>query len=149
MLKYPNNLLKIEFINRDGELPQMPKRKRKGDAAFDLYAPKDITIKNGEVNKIPLGIKIQTPEGYYAETRERSGHAIKYGLITIGNVIDQNYRGEIHAIIISLFVDPIEFKQGDRIAQLLVLPYFTANPMEAEVDDTERGEDGLGSTGNK
>lgn len=102
---------------------------------------------------IPTGIWIEIPEGYEGDVRMRSGLSIKEGMGVVNGVgtIDSDYRGEIKVIAINLSDQPITIKHGDRIAQLVVLPYLRLDFDRVnnlwDLDLTERGTGGFGSTG--
>lgn len=126
-------------------------------AAVDLRAALEenevITIAPGERAKIPTGVAI-SPEraDVVAILAGRSGHGLKNG-VTLANsigVIDSDYRGEISVVLINHGAEPFEVKRGDRIAQMMFVPVYTANfvPVD-ELDETERGAGGFGHTGVK
>lgn len=134
---------------------QLPTYATNGSAAVDLrYAGDEIiTIAPGERRLIPTGIAIapETKE-VVALVCARSGLASKRGL-TLANgvgVIDSDYRGEIGAAMINLGSEPVELEPGERVAQLMFVPVITARFIETdELDETERGAGGFGSTGTK
>ena len=141
--------VKIEFVNKD-EDSILPIRKRESDAAFDIYSIEKMYVAPDEVKTFGLGIKMQLPKGYCALILERSGHASKMGLLSFGNLIDSNYRGEIHLTIKNLGYNTIKFESGERICQMLIIKHFEGNLIESNVEENiERGTKGLGSSGNK
>ena len=77
----------------------------------------------------------------------RSGWAVKQGLDKLAGLIDSDYRGEIHAVLYNSGDEVIEVRQGDRIAQMVVVPYMSESMLVDVLDDTERGDGGFGSTG--
>lgn len=96
------------------------------------------------------GVRIAVPKGYVGLLFPRSGNAAKKGL-TLANsvgVIDSGYRGEVKGIMVNLGSDPVTINSGERIMQLVLVPFLTAvvTPV-LELDETERGENGFGSTG--
>jgi dUTP pyrophosphatase len=99
---------------------------------------------------IPTGISIQLPEGCEAQVRPRSGLAAKYG-ITVANApgtVDADYTGEIKVILINLSNENFLINPGDRIAQMVIARYERVEWDEvAELNPTERGDGGFGSTG--
>ena len=131
----------------DPDLPP-PARNREGDAAMDVRAPRTIRVVPGATEKVGLGFKLELPEGHCALVIERSGHAADLSLVSIGPLVDQNYRGEVHAILHNAGTSEISFSRGDRIAQLLVVAYWDGEPMAGEVRETARGSAGIGSSGN-
>lgn len=102
---------------------------------------------------IPTGIWVEIPEGYEGDIRMRSGLSIKEGMGVVNGVgtVDSDYRGEIKVIAINFSDQPIVIKHGDRIAQLVVLPYLRLDFDRVnnlwDLALTERGTGGFGSTG--
>lgn len=122
-------------------------------AGADLYADikEEISFFPGETIMIPTGISIEIPEGYVGLVFARSGLAFKRGLAPANKVgvIDSDYRGEIKVALHCHGGDGVKsIEPGERIAQLVILPYVKAEFEEADsLDDTERGLGGFGSTG--
>jgi dUTP pyrophosphatase len=141
--------MKIPVLSLDPELP-MPQRAHPGDAGIDLHARVDCVIEAGEWLMIPTGIAVAIPEGHAGLVAPRSGLAARHGISVVNGpgVVDAGYRGEINVILINQGSDPITFKRGDRIAQLLVVPVAVPElvPVE-ELPDSVRGEGGFGSSG--
>ena len=109
----------------------------------------DITLEPGVPVRIPTGLSIELPEGYVALFWDKSGLATKHALKTLGGVIEHTYRGEYQVGMINLGDKPHTFAKGDKVAQLLIQPIVTAEIVETnELSESERGEDGFGSTGN-
>lgn len=120
-----------------------------GDAGIDLRSTVDIDILPGQASLVGLGIAIQLPTGCFGMLCPRSGCAINgLGFANSIGVIDNGYRGEVKAECLNTSNETYHISRGDRIAQLIVVPYVscTLNKRD-ELDDTERGEDGFGSTG--
>ena len=123
-------------------------------AGADLYAVIDgeITIGAGETAFIHTGIAIELPMGTVGLIYARSGMACKKGLAPANKVgvIDCDYRGEVMVALHNHTSEPKTVADGERIAQLMVAPYYVAEFTEAsELSDTVRGEGGFGSTGTK
>lgn len=140
-------MLKVKLLS---EVARLPRCGRLGDAGMDLYSPSDITVPAGGHRQIKLGIAIELPPHTFGMISERSGDAIKYGLHSIGNIIDSNYRGEISAILFNSSKEALEFKVGDRIAQLLVLPLRPGDSeieQVTELSESNRGEQAHHSSG--
>lgn len=134
------------------ELP-WPQRATTGSAGMDLSAciEEDIIISPRQLVRIPTGIAIALPgPEYVALVYARSGLGIKHG-IALSNgvgVIDSDYRGEIQVGLTNLSDKPYTIHPGDRIAQLVVTPVVLPQlEWVEELDDTERGTGGFGSTG--
>ena len=137
-------------IGREIPLPQFATA---GSAAMDLHACVDapVTLKAGERAVIPTGLAMALPSsGYVALVFARSGLGIKKGVCLSNGVgvIDSDYRGEIAVGLVNLSAEDYTVQPGDRIAQLVILPFLAAEFDEAEqLDDTARGAGGFGSTG--
>ena len=134
------------------ELP-WPQRATAGSAGMDLSAciEEDIIIAPRQLVRIPTGIAIALPgPEYVALVFARSGLGIKHG-ISLSNgvgVIDSDYRGEIQVGLTNLSHTPYTVQPGDRIAQLVVTPVVTPEvEVVEELEDTDRGTGGFGSTG--
>ena len=142
-------MLRFKKIN---EIAKIPTRAKAGDAGLDVYSVEksSITIKPGEKYKFPLGLACEFPDNYVLLIQAKSGLASKYGITTIGNVVDSGYRGEIHAMLLNTGQENVIIEPGDKIAQLLLLACWTGEPMEAHfLSESERGSGGFGSSGRK
>ncbi len=123
-------------------------------AGADLYACLDepLTIAPGETKMVHIGVAMELPEGYVGLIYARSGLATKRGLAPANKVgvIDSDYRGELMVSLHNHSTAPQTVEPGERVAQLVVAPYITADFEEAdELSDTVRGAGGFGSTGTK
>ena len=123
-------------------------------AGADLYALSDgdILIEKGKTVLIHTGIAMQIPEGFVGLVFARSGLATKKGLAPANKVgvIDSDYRGEIMVPLFNQSENDVVIESGERIAQISLIPYLTADFCETDaLDNTERGESGFGSTGRK
>jgi dUTP pyrophosphatase len=134
----------------DPGLP-LPVYAHQGDAGVDLYATQDRTIAPFERALIGTGIAVAIPDGHAGFVQPRSGLALRHGLsfVNTPGLIDSRYRGEIKVIAINLDPsEPIEISRGDKIAQLVIQPVEHVTLAETdELDITERGERGFGSSG--
>ncbi len=142
--------LKLKKI--DDSVPT-PAYARPGDAGLDLYAAQDANIAPGCREIINTGIAIAIPEGYAGFVQPRSGLAAREGLTIVNTpgLIDSGYRGELKVIALNTDVEnTIRIQRGERIAQLVIqeVPVVTIDVVD-ELDATERGEGGFGSTGKK
>ena len=151
------NSIKIKKV-RDNAI--IPTHGSASAAGYDLYAssyegftPEDdwtLIIGAGDTIKIGTGIAIELKEGTFGGIYPRSGLATKQGLAPANKVgiIDSDYRGEIIVALYNHSKFPQVIKCGDRIAQLIIQPYYSFNLKEVEeLSDTERGDGGFGSTG--
>lgn len=121
-----------------------------GDAGLDIAANETVTLEPGERKLVGTGVSIAVPNGYVGLLAPRSGNAAKKGL-TLANsvgVIDSGYRGEVKGIMVNLGSETVTINSGERIMQLILVPFLSAvvTPVES-LDETERGENGFGSTG--
>ena len=141
--------MKIKIINKSQH--PLPKYQTALSAGMDLYAnlEESIALKSLERKLIPTGLFLELPEGYEAQVRPRSGLAIKNGISVLNapGTIDADYRGEIGVILVNLSTEDFNINKGDRIAQMVIAKYETAEWQEvAEINETERGAGGFGST---
>lgn len=123
-------------------------------AGADLYAciDENVTINPGETVLIHTGLSMEIPEGYAGFVHARSGLASKRGLAPANKVgvIDSDYRGELMVALHNHSNNPQSIEPGERIAQLVIMPYLACNFILADdLSDTVRGAGGFGSTGTK
>lgn len=140
----------IKIVNKSKNA--LPEYSTTLSAGMDLRSNNDdkITIKPLERVLIKTGLFIQLPEGLEAQVRPRSGMALKHGVTVLNTpgTIDADYRGEIGVILVNLSNQEFEINCGDRIAQMVVAQYATAQfELVETLEDSERGEGGFGSTG--
>jgi dUTP pyrophosphatase len=137
--------LKVKYLAKD--IPKLAYAKA-GDAAFDLYAAKDITIAPMGRVQVPTGVAMEIPEGYVGLVWDKSGLSHKFGLRTLGGVVDAGYRGEVMVGIINLSKEAYTFEKGHKVAQMLIQKREHCDIVEVkELSDSERGSNGFGSTG--
>ena len=121
-----------------------------GAAGMDVLAAEDVTIAPGARHAVATGLLVAIPDGYEIQVRPRSGLAFKHG-ITVPNTpgtIDSDYRGELKVLLINHGSEDFAIARGDRVAQLVLAPVTQASWSEVEeLDDTDRGAGGFGSTG--
>jgi dUTP pyrophosphatase len=142
------------FVLRPG-LAQLPRYASAGAAGLDLAAALEAPLSLGPGMRaaVPTGIAIALPAGHEGQVRPRSGLASKHGVTVVNapGTIDQDYRGELHVLLVNLGSEPYTIASGDRIAQLVVAPITRVEVLA--VDDpeglgaTDRGERGFGSSG--
>jgi len=138
-------MIKIKKLKNNAVLPSYA---HAGDAGMDMYAAEDVHIRKGERGKVPTGIAMEIPEGYVGLVWDKSGLSINHGLKTLGGVIDSGYRGEIIIGIVNLSSEDYTLEKGHKVAQLLIQKIESPVVEEAiELNDSHRGEKGLGSTG--
>jgi dUTP pyrophosphatase len=145
MLKPVN--IKVQRLTDEAILP---KYLHKHDAGMDVSAIEDHVIEAGDRACIATGLSFELPNYCQIEVRPRSGLAIKHGITVLNTpgTVDSNYRGELGVILINLSKEAFAIKKGDRIAQIVVTPFYTANLIESdELEESDRGSGGFGSTG--
>lgn len=144
------SVLKIKKLKKDARVPF---RATPGSAGMDLYACIDeaITIASHEIKLIPTGIAIALESAeYVAYLYARSGLAIKHGIAPANcvGVIDSDYRGEVCVGLVNQTNEPFTIEPEERIAQMVISPVVLPEiEVVDELDDTERGVGGFGSTG--
>ncbi|MBU8883317.1 dUTP diphosphatase [Kaistella sp. DKR-2] len=141
--------MKIKIVNKSKHA--LPKYQTALSAGMDLYANIDesFVLKSLERKLIPTGLFLELPAGFEAQIRPRSGLAIKNGISVLNSpgTIDADYRGEIGVILVNLSSDEFTVNDGDRIAQMVITKHENAVWEEvAQLNATERGEGGFGST---
>lgn len=143
--------IKVKKLRVDAKLPTKGSVKAAG---YDLYACGDdyneATIYPHETFKVGTGLAMAIPDGYFGAIFARSGLATKQGLRPANcvGVVDSDYRGEVIVALHNDSNDAQTYHNGDRIAQLVIMPYLSADFDEVdELDNTERGNGGFGHTG--
>ena len=131
---------------------QPPARTRPGDAAYDLCCLKGFSLWPRERATVPTGVAIALPPGVAGLVTPRSGLASRHGisLVNAPGLIDPNYRGELRIILVNLGDARFEAHAGDRIAQLLLVPFVAPDVSVVEElppSPDDRGENGFGSSG--
>ena len=126
---------------------QVPTKGHPSDAGWDLYADEDMDLWPEETKLISTGIAMSLPKRFVGLIWDRSSMGVK-GIHRHAGVIDSSYRGEVKVCLHNTSGDLHKIKRGDRIAQLLIqeIPIFRLHEVE-ELDSTERGSGGFGSTG--
>ena len=145
--------IKVKFVKvRKGA--KVPERGSKFAAGYDLSAcipdMERVIIRPGETVKIPTGLAFAYPEGYFGAVCARSGLATKCGLAPANKIgiLDEDYRGEVFIALHNHSSETQVVNHGDRIAQLILLPYLNVDFVESDkLDETERGDGGFGSSG--
>ena len=141
--------MKIKIKSLSG---RMPAYETEGSAGMDIraYLDEPVTIGAGERELIHTGLFMEIEPGYEVQLRARSGLALKQGICLANGIgtIDSDYRGEVCVILANFGREAFVVKDGDRIAQMVVMKYETAE-IEAsdELAETDRGSGGFGHTG--
>ena len=149
MKKKSNEAMTVRFkkINPEAILPAYA---HPGDAGLDVRSIEDLTLQPGARALVRTGLVMELPPDAEAQVRPRSGLALKFGVTVLNSpgTIDAGYRGEVGVILINHGDAPFEVRKGDRIAQIVIASVVHADIVEvADVESSERGEGGFGSTG--
>jgi dUTP pyrophosphatase len=144
--------MKINIINQSKHA--LPAYETVASAGMDLRAnlTESLLLKSGERLLVPTGLFIALPEGYEAQIRPRSGLAFKHGITVLNSpgTIDADYRGEVKVLLINHGAEDFEIKDGERIAQMVIAAHARIEwNSVTELEETERGAGGFGSTGKK
>ena len=142
--------MKIKVVNKSKH--SLPHYSTIASAGMDLRANIDesISLKPLERTIVKTGIFMQLPVGYEAQVRPRSGLAFKKGITVLNSpgTVDADYRGEVGVILVNLSAEEFVIEDGERIAQMVIAEHEQADWVEVEnLDETERGTGGFGSTG--
>lgn len=133
------------------ENARLPSRAHSGDAGLDLHASEARTIAPGARATVGTGIAVEIPEGHAGLVLPRSGLAAKHGISLVNSpgLIDPGYRGEIRVLLLNTDRETaFDVAVGERIAQLLVVPFAMLEPVAAgALGESVRGEGGFGSSG--
>lgn len=142
--------MEIKIMNKSDL--KNPEYGREGDSGLDLraniYTP--ITVKPYQRLMIPTGIHLQIPRGYEGQVRGRSGLALKHGIGIVQGIgtIDSNYTGDIGVVIVNYSSKDFIVERGMRIAQLVICKVEEVTLTNVDsLDETNRGEEGYGSSG--
>lgn len=137
--------MKIQKLLEDAVIPTRGSEKAAG---LDLYAMSPCTLYPHTMRVIATGIAIALPAGTYGRIAPRSGLAVKWGIDVLAGVVDEDYRGEILVALINHGETAFTINRGDRIAQLIVESIVRpVIEVVTDLQETERGSSGFGSTG--
>ena len=140
----------LKFV-RLSDKATLPTRAHDNDSGLDLYSAVPARIVPGARVAVGTGLAVAIPEGLAGLVLPRSGLGLKHGVTLVNSpgLIDPGYRGEVRVLMLNTDKDlDFQVRPGDRIAQLLLVPVASASPLNAEsLDETTRGEAGLGSSG--
>lgn len=135
-------------IKRHSEIARLPTQGTAGSAGYDLSSPIDCVVPARSRLLISTDLSMAIPEGHYGQIASRSGLSLRHGIEVGAGVIDESYRGVVGILLYNLSDQDYSVKVGDRIAQL-ILHKISVLPVQEvpELDSTERGVGGFGSTG--
>lgn len=135
-------MFSIKTISRHIHAPAKP-----GDVGYNLLAVEDVWIRKGEVSIIHTGVKVKLPDGFWAIITARSSAVFKHKLLVFSGIIDNGYTGEL-MVTATAIEHQVQIKCGESIGQLILFPIVTPQlELVQELPQTERGENGFGSTG--
>lgn len=129
---------------------KIPEYAHPTDSGMDLFSDETITIPAGGRALVHTGIALALPQGTEGQVRSKSGLALKNGLCVLNSpgTIDTNYRGEICVILLNTDKNDYLVEKGQKIAQLVICPFYTCVPLVVDdLDETDRNAGGFGSTG--
>ncbi|WP_343609553.1 dUTP diphosphatase [Novosphingobium sp.] len=141
--------LRVKRLPHGEGLP-LPAYATSGAAGMDVVSAEDVVLAPGARHAVATGLSMAIPAGFEIQVRPRSGLALKHGISAPNapGTIDSDYRGEVKIILINHGDKPFEILRGDRVAQLVLAPVVQGGWLEVEeLDATDRGEGGFGSTG--
>lgn len=126
----------------------LPVRAHKADAGIDLLTPVDVVIKANASATIDTGVHMAIPEGFFGKLESKSGLNVNHNVVCLGGVIDSGYTGSIKVKLYNLGDEPMLFKRGNKVVQMIIQPcLLTDFCVVDKLENTERGENGFGSTG--
>lgn len=137
--------MKIEVVLENGA--KMPTRAHEWDAGLDLYSRENAVISQNSGGIFDTGVRLAIPQGFCGFIKSKSGMNVKHSIQSEG-VIDSGYTGTIHVKLFNHGNRAVEIKEGQKIAQLVILPCaFPEMEVVESLEETERGNGGFGSTG--
>lgn len=127
----------------------LPERAHKGDAGYDLRCMEKVTIESGCSAVFDTGVHMQIPFGYFGKIESKSGLNVNHDIVSLGGVIDCGYQGSIKVKLYNFGDEDYTFDAGDKIAQLIIQACGTPSLdiVDRFEEDTDRGNNGFGSTG--
>lgn len=130
------------------EGPYIPEKAHGADAGYDLRTPTRVLLPAHGSACIDTGVHMAIPNGFFGKLESRSGLNVRQSIVSLGGVIDSGYTGSIVAKLYNLGATDYVFQRGDKIVQLVIQPCenFSLEQVD-ELEDTERGCNGFGSTG--
>lgn len=136
--------MRVKLLDPEAKVPV---RSSAGAAAYDLHVVETSPVTRNSITQLHTGVAVGIPKGHVGLIRDRSSYAMK-GLGVQAGVVDEDYRGEVIVVMRNHTGRTIEVLGGDRVAQLLVMPVLQTDvEIVDELDETERGDGGFGSTG--
>ena len=139
--------MRLKVMLEDGAFE--PLRAHKTDAGLDLRSREEIVLWPGHSHTFDTGVHIEFPPGYYGKIESKSGLNVNDSIVSLGGVIDEQYTGSIAVKLYNMGDKMFWVEKGQKIVQLIVVPclFESVDVVSALSDNTERGENGFGSTG--
>ena len=138
-------MFQVKLLSEHATVPQ---RKSTDAAGYDLFAAYEYTVEPYGKELIDTDIAVAIPKDCYGRIAPRSGLAVKHSIDVGAGVIDSDYRGAVKVLLFNFGKDPVSIRRGDRVAQIILEKICTPQPeVVDELDDTERGSKGFGSSG--
>lgn len=127
----------------------LPKYAHDSDSGMDVASAEDVSILPHSYAKLRTGLAAVIPKGYEIQVRPRSGLQCNHGVVGAWGTVDEGYRGDIGVVLYNHSDEVFVVHRGDRVAQLVIAPVERAEIEETfdELDETDRGANGFGSTG--
>lgn len=126
----------------------MPERAHPTDAGLDLRTREAFVLWPGHHHTFDTGVHMEIPHGFFGHVESKSGLNVKSSVVSCGGIIDEGYTGSIAVKLYNFGKEDKVFDVGDKIAQLIIQPYFTPKmELVDELPETDRGDNGFGSTG--
>jgi len=151
-MKWMDNLVSTIKFKRTSPGAIIPQQQRQGDAGYDLHCKAIVGLESGQSLLVGTGVAVAIPNGYVGFLCPRSGNALKKGVTILNSpgIIDSNYRDEIKVLLYNTNERIQWFNEGDRIAQLVIVPCVHLEPVEVDSlpENVYRGLQGFGSSGN-
>lgn len=127
---------------------RLPERAYPSDAGMDIFSREEKVILPGESAVFDTGVHVELPEGTFMKLESKSGLNVKYGVVSHGGVIDQNYRGSIAVKLYNHGDKPYMIRKGQKIIQGIIQPFLAPELERVDsLSETDRGSAGFGSTG--
>ena len=126
----------------------MPEKAHRADAGYDLRTPKRVVLRRHESVCIDTGVHVQIPDGWFGQMFSKSGLHVKHDIVSLGGTVDSHYTGSIVVKLYNLGNEDYVFEAGDKILQIVFMPCGSFSMTQVdELEETERGDRGFGSSG--
>lgn len=135
------------LVKKLNEKARLPERVHYNDAGLDLFSVEEVTLAPGERKALGTGIAMALPPECVGLIWDTSSVPFKYGVKTMGGVVDAQYRGEVKVLMVNLSSEKVTFVAGQKLAQMVIqkVEFFPVKEVEG-LDETERGDRGFGKS---